>query len=389
MKRKQVVILGSTGSIGRSALEVVERLPDRFRVLGLSAGRNTGLLQEQIARYRPLAVAVQREEDAEALRRFTNGQTIVFSGEDGLVELATHPEVDVVLSALVGFAGLVPTYRAILAGKDIALANKETLVIGGELIMGAVRERGVRLLPVDSEHSAILQCLQGEDPASVERLVLTASGGPFRTATADELAAATCDQALKHPTWSMGSKITIDSATLMNKGLEVIEAHWLFGLPAERISVVIHPQSIIHSMVEFADGSVKAQLGIPDMKLPIQYALCFPDRPRTPYRRLDLAALSQMTFHEPDGERFRCLPLAYLALRLGGTAPAVLNAANEVAVRLFLDLRISFPSIADIIERELNAHTPMPSPSIEDLIRIDRATRESVLHQFSAIPQHP
>jgi 1-deoxy-D-xylulose-5-phosphate reductoisomerase len=385
MRQKHIVILGSTGSIGRSTLEVIEHHADRFRVVGLSAGRNIDLLREQIARYHPLAVAVQREEDARAVRTFMDGQTMVLTGNDGLIELATHPEAEIVLSALVGFAGLVPTYRAILAGKDIALANKETLVIGGELIMRAVREKGVRLLPVDSEHSAILQCLQGEDPASVERLLLTASGGPFRTATADQLASATCEQALKHPTWSMGSKITIDSATLMNKGLEVIEAHWLFGLPPERIAVVVHPQSIIHSMVEFADGSVKAQLGIPDMKLPIRYALFFPERPPAPFQRLDIASLSQLTFHEPDSERFRCLPLAYRALNLGGTAPAVLNAANEVAVQLFLDRRISFPAIADIIEGELDAHTPMPSPTMADLVRIDRATRESVLQQFSAV----
>ena len=217
------------------------------------------------------------------------------------------------------------------------------------------------------------------------RLLLTASGGPFRTATADQLARATCEEALKHPTWSMGSKITIDSATLMNKGLEVIEAHWLFGLPPERITVVVHPQSIIHSMVEFADGSVKAQLGIPDMKLPIQYALFFPERPPAPYQRLDVASLRQLTFEEPDGERFRCLPLAYRALHLGGTAPAVLNAANEVAVQLFLERRISFPAIADIIEAELDAHAPMASPAMADLVRVDRATRESVLQQFSAV----
>ena len=385
MRKKHIVILGSTGSIGRSALEVIGHHADRFRVVGLSAGRNIDLLCEQIARHHPLAVAVQREEDARVVRTFTDGQTMVVAGDDGLIEVATHPEAETVLSALVGFAGLVPTYRAILAGKDIALANKETLVIGGELIMRAVREKGVRLLPVDSEHSAILQCLQGEDPASVVRLLLTASGGPFRTATADHLAQATCEEALKHPTWSMGSKITIDSATLMNKGLEVIEAHWLFGLPPERITVVVHPQSIIHSMVEFADGSVKAQLGIPDMKLPIQYALFFPERPPAPYRRLDVASLRQLTFEEPDGERFRCLPLAYRALNLGGTAPAVLNAANEVAVQLFLERRISFPAIADIIETELDAHAPMASPAMADLVRVDRATRESVLQQFSAV----
>ena len=385
MRQKHIVILGSTGSIGRSALDVIGHHAERFRVVGLSAGRNVELLKDQIARFRPLAVTVQREEDARAVRSFTNGQTVVLSGEDGLIELATHPEADIVLTALVGFTGLMPTFRAIMAGKDIALANKETLVIGGELIMRAVRETGVRLLPIDSEHSAILQCLQGEDPASVERLLLTASGGPFRTATAEQLAAATCEQALKHPTWSMGSKITIDSATLMNKGLEVIEARWLFGFPPERIEVVIHPQSIIHSMVEFADGSVKAQLGVPDMKLPIQYALFFPDRPRTPFKRLDVGALSQMTFHEPDVERFRCLPLAYRALAIGGTAPAVLNAANEVAVQLFLERRISFPAIAGIIEDELDAHTPMPTHTIADLVRIDRMTRESVLLQFSAV----
>jgi 1-deoxy-D-xylulose-5-phosphate reductoisomerase len=385
MKRKHIVILGSTGSIGRSALEVIERHADRFRIVGLSAGGNMDLLRQQIAHFHPLAVAVRGEEDAGELRSLMNGGTIVLAGEEGLTRLATHPEADLVLSALVGFAGLVPTYCAILAGKDIALANKETLVIGGELIMKAARESGVRLLPVDSEHSAILQCLQGEDPGTVERLLLTASGGPFRTSTPAELASATRDQALQHPTWRMGSKITIDSATMMNKGLEVIEAHWLFGLPPERISIVIHPQSIVHSLVEFADGSVKAQLGIPDMRLPIQYALLYPERPKGPFRRLDVAALSRMTFHEPDPARFRCLPLAYQALKLGGTAPAVLNAANEVAVQLFLDRRISFPAIADIIEEELRAHVPLPSHTMADLVRIDRATRESVLQQFTAV----
>ena len=376
--KRNIAILGSTGSIGRSTLEVVTRFPDRFQVKYLTAHRNIDLLREQIQRFRPRAVVVREARDASLLRTMTNGLTEVLSGEEGLCEIVTRSDVDLVVSALVGFAGLVPTLRAIEAGKDIALANKETLVVGGPLVMKRVQTRGVRLLPVDSEHSAILQCLQGENPASVRRLILTASGGPFRSLDATRLASVTPDEALAHPTWRMGRKITVDSATLMNKGLEVIEAHWLFGIPTDDIQVVIHPQSVIHSLVEFADGSIKAQLGVPDMKMPIQYALTYPERPPASHPRLDLAELGQMTFQEPDFARFPCLGLAYRALRTGGTAPAVLNAANEVAVELFLARKISFPMIATLIETALEGHTPVESPTLEDLLRVDAETRTTL-----------
>jgi 1-deoxy-D-xylulose-5-phosphate reductoisomerase len=373
-----IAILGSTGSIGRSSLEVIARFPGRFAVRYLTAHRNLALLQEQIRRVRPRGVVVFEEANASKVRAFVNGTVEVLSGEEGLREVVSREDVDVVISSLVGFAGLKPTLWGLEAGKRIALANKETLVVGGELIMNLVRARGLELLPVDSEHSAILQCLQGEEIGSVKRLLLTASGGPFLNVPKSSFDSLTPEQALNHPTWSMGNKITIDSATLMNKGLEVIEAHWLFGLPADRIDVVIHPQSIVHSMVEFADGSVKAQLGAPDMKLPIQYALTFPERPASMYTRLDISALSTLTFHEPDLEKFRCLALAYEALSAGGTAPAVLNAANEVAVGLFLERRIPFSAIPVLLEEALGAHHVRREATLEDLVEVDRETREFV-----------
>jgi 1-deoxy-D-xylulose-5-phosphate reductoisomerase len=375
---RNIAILGSTGSIGRSTLEVVAHFPDRFRVKYLTAHRNVDLLREQVERFRPRAVVVHEASDASVLRTMTDGLTDVLFGADGLHEVVTRSDVDLVVSAMVGFAGLVPTLAAIGAGKDVALANKETLVVGGALVMQALQTHGVRLLPVDSEHSAILQCLQGEDAGSAERLILTASGGPFRLWDGPRLASVTPAEALVHPTWRMGKKITVDSSTLMNKGLEVIEAHWLFGLPPAAIQVVIHPQSIVHSLVQFADGSIKAQLGVPDMKLPIQYALTYPERPRAPYPRLDLAALGQMTFEEPDLKRFPCLALAYRALEMGGTAPAVLNAANEVAVELFLNGQISFPMIPALIEEALDHHAVLQNPSLEDLLRIDAQTRTAL-----------
>jgi 1-deoxy-D-xylulose-5-phosphate reductoisomerase len=373
-----IAILGSTGSIGRSSLEVIGRFPGRFEVRYLTAHRNLELLREQILRVKPRGVVVFENAAAATVRSIVNGSVEVLSGEEGLREVVSREDVDVVISSLVGFAGLKPTLWGLEAGKRIALANKETLVVGGELIMKLVRSRNLELLPVDSEHSAILQCLQGEDVGSVKRLLLTASGGPFLNIPKSAFDALTPEQALNHPTWSMGNKITIDSATLMNKGLEVIEAHWLFGLPAKKIDVVIHPQSIIHSMVEFADGSVKAQLGAPDMKLPIQYALTYPERPASSYRRLDFSTLGTLTFQEPDLEKFRCLALAYETLAAGGTAPAVLNAANEVAVGLFLERRIPFPAIPALIEEALEAHHPRPEPSLEDLVEVDRETRENV-----------
>jgi 1-deoxy-D-xylulose-5-phosphate reductoisomerase len=382
-----IAILGSTGSIGRSSLDVIEALPDRFRVTYLTAHRNIEILTEQVRRFKPLAVVVSDPDLAGELRKRVNGTTEVLCGREALMDVVARPDVDIVISALVGFAGLHPTLRAIEAGKDIALANKETLVVGGELVMEKVRQNNVRLLPVDSEHSAILQCLQGEDIQSVSRLILTASGGPFLNTPREEMHAITPARALKHPTWTMGSKITIDSATLMNKGLEVIEAHWLFGLPAERIEVIVHPQSIIHSMVEFVDGSVKAQLGIPDMKLPIQYALTYPERPPSAFQRVDFAALGRLTFQGPDLERFPCLSLAFRAMREGGTTPAVLNAANETAVQLFLEGRIGFTAIPALIAHAMDM---LPSTGALTLESIDLADREAriLVAQHAAVSSH-
>jgi 1-deoxy-D-xylulose-5-phosphate reductoisomerase len=381
---RHIALLGATGSIGRSTLDVARHLGDRYRITYLTANRNIELLRRQIAQVRPRGVVVMDEADARTLRSELDGSTEVLSGEEGLLEIVSRADVDLVLSALVGFAGLKPTLRAIDAGKEIALANKETLVVGGALVMARVRARGVRLLPVDSEHSAILQCLQGEERGSIDRLLLTASGGPFLHLDRSAFASITPEQALHHPTWRMGRKITIDSATLMNKGLEVIEAHWLFDIPRERIEVIIHPESIIHSMVEFADGSIKAQLGIPDMRLPIQYALTFPARPPAPHARIDFAALKQMTFGAPDLEKFRCLELAYQALESGGTAPAVLNAANEAAVELFLEHRLPFAGIPAVIEDALAAHTVVPADSVESLVAADAEARTFVAEHAHA-----
>lgn len=379
--KRNIAILGSTGSIGRSTLEVVRHLSERFRVTYLTANKNVDLLRQQIDDFHPRGVLVLDESIAAKLRTSVNGATEVLVGSEGLDEIVSRNDVDIVLSSLVGFAGLRPTLHAIRCGKDIALANKETLVVAGEIIMREVRERGVRLLPVDSEHSAILQCLRGEDVSAVSRVLLTASGGPFLHLDREHFGSITRAQALNHPTWRMGNKITIDSATLMNKGLEVIEAHWLFGIPAEKIEVVIHPQSIIHSMVEFVDGSIKAQLGIPDMKIPIQYALTYPDRPSASYPRIDFAALKQMTFFEPDLKKFPCLTLAFQALRAGGTAPAVLNAANEMAVELFLEERLPFTAIPLVIEEALAEHTPVANFALDDLLRADADAREFVRHR--------
>ncbi|MGA9116600.1 MAG: 1-deoxy-D-xylulose-5-phosphate reductoisomerase [Bacteroidota bacterium] len=372
---KNLAILGSTGSIGRSALEVVAGFPDRFRVAYLTAHRNLALLKEQVGHFRPRGVVVPRGGGASGPAAFLDGRTEVLVGEEGLREAASREDVDLVLNALVGCAGLRPTLAAAEAGKDIALANKESLVVAGEIVMRTVRERGVRLLPIDSEHSAVLQCLRGEEIGRVRRLILTASGGPFLRWGADRLESVTVAEALAHPTWRMGPKISIDSATLMNKGLEVIEAFWLFGLPPEKIQVVIHPQSIIHSMVEFVDGSIKAQMGEPDMKLPIQYALLYPERPPRASAGVDFVRLGGLTFLAPDTERFRCLPLALRALAMGGTAPAVLNAANETAVRMFLEERIPFSRIPSVIQEALDAHTPVHGGDLEQILRADAETR--------------
>jgi len=378
-----IAILGSTGSIGRSTLDVVATFPDRFRVTYLTAHKNVDLLAEQIRQFRPRGVVVLEARLADRLRLLVDGTTEILTGEAGLFDVVSRDDVDTVVNSLVGFAGLLPTLHAIEAGKDIALANKESLVVAGELVMQKVHRHGVKLLPIDSEHSAILQCLQGEDTQSVARLILTASGGPFLHVDRTAFDTISPAQALKHPTWKMGSKITIDSATLMNKGLEVIEAHWLFGLPAERIDVVVHPQSIIHSMVEFVDGSVKAQLGIPDMKLPIQYALTYPERPQSLFQRLDFAALERMTFLAPDMEKFQCLALAFQALRCGGTAPAVMNGANEVAVQEFLEGRVPFNAIPELIGAALAAHRLTPHPALEDILRADQEARSFVHNRLT------
>lgn len=373
---QHIAILGATGSIGRNSLEVIRAYPDRFRVSVLTTNRNIDLLEAQAREFRPSAVVVLDPERATILRSRLGDLTKVLSGPEGLEVVVRRDDVDVVISSLVGFAGVRPTAEAIRHRKRIALANKETLVAAGAFITGLVRENGVELIPVDSEHSAILQCLAGEDSARVARLILTASGGPFRTTPPEEFARITVEQALRHPNWSMGHKITIDSATLMNKGLEVIEAHWLFGLPADRIDVVVHPQSIIHSMVEFVDGSVKAQLGLPDMKLPIQYALTHPDRLPMNGGRVSFPRLEQMTFFEPDRKRFPCLDLAYEALRADGTMPAVLNAANEVAVAGFLDRALPFDRIADVIRRTMDEHRPIAHPDLDDIVEADRWARK-------------
>ncbi len=377
--RRGLAILGATGSIGCSTLDIVDAFPDRFRVISLTGGRNLKRLAEQVRRYRPRLVAVVGQEDAERLRADlgAGGPEITF-GEEGMVRCATAEGADLVVSAIVGSAGLVPTLRAIEAGKDVALANKETLVAAGPVVMRAVRENGVRLYPVDSEHSAIFQALQGQQGNIVRRIILTASGGPFRDWPLEKLRQVTCEQALDHPNWSMGPKITIDSATMMNKGLEVIEARWLFGLEAERIAVHIHPQSIVHSMVEYLDGSVIAQMGIPDMKAPIAYALAYPERLELPMPPLDLCRLGQLTFQQPDPERFACLALAYRALELGGTAPAVLNAANEVAVAAFLRGEIGFLDIPELIRQALDRHEVGRLATVDDALAADRWGRREV-----------
>jgi len=375
---KTLCILGSTGSIGKNSLEVIANFPDRFRVGYLTANNNIEQLRKQVERFKPRAVAVLDAAAAAELKRSSNSSLRVVSGEEGLIELVRSKDVDIVISSLVGFAGLRPTIEAIKCGKTIALANKETLVVAGEIITRLVREHNARLIPIDSEHSAILQCLVGEKPENVARLILTASGGPFLHLDKEEFHAVTVAAALRHPNWKMGNKITIDSATMMNKGLEVIEAHWLFNLPAEKIDVLVHPQSIIHSMVEFVDGSIKAQLGVPDMKIPIQYALTYPERSASDYNRVDFAQLKEMTFFKPDLQKFQCLRLAYDALKTGGTAPAILNAANEVAVDLFLKNKISFDEIPMLIEYALEHCVVLQHPSLDEIVTADGESRAVV-----------
>jgi 1-deoxy-D-xylulose-5-phosphate reductoisomerase len=383
---KRLAILGSTGSIGQSALSVVDAHPDRLAVAGLAAGENAELLAEQVAKYCPAIVGMATSDGAERLRRAcgANASAIV-RGPEGLIAVATHPSVDIVLCASSGTAGLEAVLAAIDAGKTLAIANKEVLVMAGQLVTDAARRKGVPILPVDSEHNAIHQCLHGRDRREIRRLILTASGGPFREFTADALQRVDAAAALQHPTWRMGRKITIDSATLMNKGLEVIEAHWLFGVSADQIDVVIHPQSIVHSMVELTDGSVIAQLGVTDMRLPIQYACSYPERWDAALPALDLTRAGRLEFHVPARDRFPCLDLAYRALRTGRTLPVVLNAANEIAVEFFLDGKLGFTAIPIVIQETMNAHIPEDVASLEVVRRVDHWARECARHTAQAL----
>ena len=374
---KNISILGSTGSIGQSTLAVARKYPDRFKVVALAAGNNIEVLEQQIRRFSPSLVSVVSAGSAEKLKqRCADLKVTILSGVEGMVRVAAMDEAEITVSAIVGTAGLVPTMAAIHAKKIIALANKEVLVTAGELVMAECKSRGVRLLPVDSEHSAIFQCLHAGANQDIRRLIVTASGGPFRTFAKRDLEQVTLAQALKHPNWSMGRKITIDSATLMNKGLEVIEARWLFGFRPEMIKVLVHPQSIVHSMVEYTDGAVVAQLGVPDMKGPIAYALSYPERLDDVSPRLDLAAIGTLTFEEPDMDRFPCLAYAYDALRAGGSMPAVLSAANEVAVRYFLEEKVRYADIARVIRSVMDAHSSFTIATVEDALKADLWARQ-------------
>lgn len=374
---KCVSILGSTGSIGTQTLEVAEALPERLQIVALTARRNVELLAAQARRFQPRLVAIADEAQYPALQQALAGTGIeCLAGAEGLKAAATLPQADTVLTALVGFAGLEPTIAAIEAGKNIALANKETLVVAGRLINPMAKAHGVEILPVDSEHSAIFQCLVGEPPHAIEKLILTASGGPFRGYSSRDLQHVSCKQALKHPNWEMGAKITIDSASLMNKGLEVIEARWLFNLPPAQIDVVVHPESIVHSMVQFADGSIKAQLGLPDMRLPIQYALTYPERPRNAFPRTDFPALGKIHFEAPDRATFRSLDFAFHALEQCGNLPCILNAANEIAVAAFLREQIGFLQLYDILEESMQRVPYLADPTLDALLETDRETRQ-------------
>jgi 1-deoxy-D-xylulose-5-phosphate reductoisomerase len=372
---KNVVLLGSTGSIGTSTVKVAEDLPDRIRLLGLAAGNNAELLLKQARKHRPEAISINNPEKARDLGKFFGAATKVYSGDEGLIKLATLPSADIVLIAIVGTAGLKPALAAIRAGKDIAVASKEILVMAGEIVMSEARKHGVRVLAVDSEHSAIFQCLDGKPSNSVRKLWLTASGGPFRQTPKEEFPNITVEHALKHPSWVMGKKITIDSATLFNKGLEMIEARWLFDIGMERVGVLVHPQSIVHSMVEFVDGALLAQLSTPDMCLPIQYALTYPDRAPSERVQTNFAKLGSLTFEEPDAERFPALKLARRAGEVGGTLPAVLNAANEVAVEAFVNQKINFPQITEIVRRTMDAHKVVLHATLEQILEADAWAR--------------
>jgi 1-deoxy-D-xylulose-5-phosphate reductoisomerase len=384
---KRIVILGSTGSIGRNALQVIDQFPNRFQVVALAAGRNVDLLTEQIQRFRPKLAAVLDQELANDLASRLPADTgvEVLAGSEGYQELASYTDADMVLSSMVGAAGLIPTLSAIRAGKDVALANKETLVMAGALVMEEVRRYQIRLLPVDSEHNAIFQALEGHRREDLKRILLTASGGPFLNMPKEHLESVTPAQALDHPNWTMGAKVTVDSATMMNKGLEVIEAKWLFDVAVEKIDVHIHPQSIVHSMVEYVDGSVVAQMGIPDMRIPIAYALAYPERLKLDLPTLDFFSVQTLTFQEPDLGRYPCLDLAFNACKAGGTMPAVLNASNEVAVQAFLDKRIPFLGIARLVDKVMQEHELAPATELQAILAADTWARRSAEKAIDSI----
>ena len=383
-KKKNIAILGSTGSIGRQALDVIRANTDKFEVFALTANNNLDLLIEQACEFQPDVVAIANEKHYMQLKHALADQPIkVFAGMDAIAQLVEMEPIDLVLTAMVGYAGLKPTIQAIRANKTIALANKETLVVAGEIIGELALKHKTAILPVDSEHSAIFQCLAGEGNNPIEKIILTASGGPFRVKTIEELKTVTSAQALKHPNWDMGAKITIDSASMMNKGFEVIEARWLFGLTPDQIEVVVHPQSIIHSMVQFTDGSVKAQLGLPDMKLPIQYAFTYPDRIKSDFPRLDFGRYNELTFEKPDTGRFRNLALAYRAMEKGGNMPCIINAANEIVVAAFLKDKTGFLQMSDIIETVMQKATFIQKPNYEDYVMTDAQVRELTLKEIN------
>ena len=381
---KNIAILGSTGSIGLNALRVVQTNPDKYKVTALAAGKNIGLLLEQIKRFRPLAVAVKEETAAIELKAQMTQSSMpeVFFGTEGFIRLATMTDVDTLISAMAGSAGLLPTYSGIKAGKDIALANKETMVMAGSLVMAEARDRGVSILPIDSEHSAILQSLQGHPREDLKRVILTASGGPFRELSFEEMSEVTPEQALNHPNWDMGPKVSIDSSTMMNKGLEAIEAKWLFDLKMDQIGILIHPQSIVHSMVEYKDGSIISQMGVPDMIIPISFALSFPHHLKTHIPPLELEKVGVLNFKKPDMKRFKCLHLALEAADIGGSMPAVLNGANEIAVESFLKGSIGFLDIPDLIEKTMTSHKHHPIDSIETVMAVDRWARDTARNKL-------
>lgn len=385
--QKRIAILGSTGSIGTQTLEVIAQFPEQYSLFGVAAGNNIHLLAQQIKTFRPtIAVLAHREKEKELRELVGAAETEILTGEEGLLALASAPEVDMVVTAMVGSVGLKPTLKAIESGKDIAIANKETLVSGGSLVMPLARRKGVKILPIDSEHSAIFQCLAGENHNEIQRLILTASGGALRDWPLEKLAEAEVEHVLQHPTWVMGRKITVDSATLINKGLEVIEAHWLFGVDYDHIQVVIHPQSIVHSLVEFKDTSIKSQMGLPDMKVPIAYALSYPKRNHLNFPSLDLWQMQTLTFREVNPERYPGLRLAYEAGKAGGTLPAVFNAANEAAVGLFLEDKMRFMDIPRIIEKVMDRHQVITSPSLDEILEADGWARRAAADFARSVP---